>query len=57
MNRYGDSRMYMEELMHAMVERAKEVGPRMAVAEVLEVVQDFTDPTNYYWEEQEESQP
>lgn len=41
MSKYGDDRMHMEDWQDSLRQRASEVGPREAVAEYAQVLQDF----------------
>lgn len=52
MSMYGDHRMHMEDWQQALMERAREVGPRQALQEFNQVEADFLET---YWTEQGES--
>lgn len=54
MSMYGDSRMHMEDWQRSLMERAAEVGPRLALQEFTQVQADFLD---LYWTEQEGATP
>ena len=51
MSMYGDQRMHMEDWQQALMERAREVGPRQALQEFNRVQADFLE---MYWTEQGE---
>lgn len=54
MSMYGDSRMHMEDWQRALMERAAEVGPRLALQEFNQVQADFLE---LYWTEQQGDSP